>query len=366
MGYRYKKVNNRKILIEGPRLQSQKIKFLRQYLQLVDQNVTFVFLNETWIYEHGSAVRRWVFEGDRRGMPEKVCMNEGKRFTILHAGGKFGFLEGCDLFLDSKVDSRDYHKTMTGDLFKQWTEQQLIPNVKQMSGKVVVIMDNAPYHSVHAEQLPNFSWKKSKLQLWLHQNEIPFDSNLTKKQLYEIIKPNILSRKKYLIDELLSKNGIQVLRLPPYHCQYNPIEMVWGFCKQYDNKHILEQPSGKLKVANLWKKALSKYTPEMWLNSVKHCEQIINEDRVRLMGNESVQDIPPIIISLADSDDESIISFRSESTDDISLEDENLECSEEEDERKIVCKDEQMICLLETTESENQSDVELLTVEFVD
>jgi hypothetical protein len=51
------------------------------------------------------------------------------------------------------------------------------------------------------------------------------------------------------------KQGYEVLRLPPYHCQCNPIEMVWG----YYNKHIRSQPRSKDKVTNLWKTALSNY-----------------------------------------------------------------------------------------------------------
>ncbi|KAJ3660720.1 hypothetical protein Zmor_005156 [Zophobas morio] len=309
MGYNFKKVENRKIIIESPRLQGLKITFLRRYIQLMEEDVTFVYLDETWVYQHGVPVRRWVHESDRRGMPAKIVMNEGRRFTILHAGGKFGFLENCLLFLDSNNDSRDYHKTtMNGQLFRQWVETQLIPSVNFINGKVVIIMDNAPYHSVLAEQLPRLSWIKSKLKFWLAQKKIPFGDNLTKKQLWDIIKPLLPSTRKYEIDELLSKSNIEVLRLPPYHCHYNAIEMVWGFCKPYYNKHILKQSSKKSEIKHLWIEAMSKYTPEMWTSSVIHCENIIKDDWQRMMGNTSVKDIPPVIISLGESDSESDLS----------------------------------------------------------
>ena len=367
MGYKYKKVNNCKIIIESPRLQSLKLKFLRRYLQLAEENVSFVFLDETWLNQNGSPVRRWVLESDRRGMPEKVCMSEGKRFTVLHAGGNFGFLEGCELFLDSNIDSRDYHKTMTGEVFKKWTIEQLIPSVALISGKVVVVMDNAPYHSMHAEDSPKFSWKKAKLEVWVHKNKIPFGNNLTKKQLFEVVKPHLPSCKKYVIDELLSKNGIDVLRLPPYHCQYNPIEMVWGFCKTYFNKHILAQPSTKSKVPDLWHEALSKYTPEMWMNSVNHCERLIRDDWKRLMGNESVRDIPPIIISLADSDEESIASFTSESAIEIVQDnDQNERMDESSEDERMEIFEVQLSNECEVQGSESCRTAEILTVELVD
>jgi transposase len=242
MGYQYKKVNNRKILIESPRLKSLKIKFLRKYLQYKEENALFVFLDETWIYQNGAPIRRWLNENDRRTMPKKITVTEGKRFTVLHAGCKFGFLEGCKFLLNSNIDSADYHKTMNGELFKKWVEEQLVPSLQCFHQKVVVVMDNAPYHSVLVERPPTYSWNKLNLQSWLTERKIPFSMKLTKKELMTIIRSRI-GTKKYQIDELLHTQSVEVLRLPPYNCQYNPIELVWGFCKPYYNKNISSQQS---------------------------------------------------------------------------------------------------------------------------
>ena len=48
-----------------------------------------------------------------------------------------------------------------------------------------------------------------------------------KPELYELIK----SKKQppvYKVDESLKRKGHEVLRLPPYHCEFNPIELIWG------------------------------------------------------------------------------------------------------------------------------------------
>jgi transposase len=34
-------------------------------------------------------------------------------------------------------------------------------------------------------------------------------------------------------DDFLRGKGHDVLHLPPYHCEFNPIEMVWGDVKGY-------------------------------------------------------------------------------------------------------------------------------------
>jgi len=305
MGYKYQFVNGRKILCEQKHVVASKITFLRKFIQLQKspENFTFVYLDETWIYQNGSQVRRWVHEREIKSNPSKI-KPEGKRFTILHAGCNLGFLEGCDLLLDSKNNDRDYHKTMTGDLFQKWVADQLIPALAKVGGKCVVVMDNAPYHSVQVDKPPTFSSTKSKMLEWLISHHVDVQGRNTKKQLWEVIKPLRTDKKRYVTDELLNENGFEVLRLPPYHCQYNPIEMAWGFCKQYYNKHIDSQPSSKDKVANLWRDALSKCTPDMWQNFCKHCEKLISADWTKHMGHLSVENIPPFIISLEESDSE--------------------------------------------------------------
>jgi hypothetical protein len=167
MGFKYKKVNERKILVESKFLISKKICFLKKYLQYLEyDNVHFIYLDETWIYQNGSQVRLWVHDVDKKANPSKIP-TEGKRFTVLHAGHKGGFLEGCSYLLDSNIEHRDYHRTMNGQLFQTWVEQQLIPALDKINTKVVVIMDNAPYHSMVADKLPTLKSTKGQLQEWL-------------------------------------------------------------------------------------------------------------------------------------------------------------------------------------------------------
>jgi transposase len=38
-------------------------------------------------------------------------------------------------------------------------------------------------------------------------------------------------KKKYNIDEIAKASKKTVLRLPPYHCEFNPNELIWGQIK---------------------------------------------------------------------------------------------------------------------------------------
>mgnify|MGYP005985697133 FL=1 len=139
-------------------------------------------------------------------------------------------------------------------------------------------MDNAPYHCIRAEKSPTSSSKKGVLQCWLRKNNILFNDKATKRKLLSTIKPILdHSVKKYVVDELLIANGYSVLRLPPYHCQYNPIELMWGYCKTYYNRRI-NSLSGKDRTSALWSTALNDCDNGMWRNAIKHCEDLIDQD----------------------------------------------------------------------------------------
>ncbi len=41
-------------------------------------------------------------------------------------------------------------------------------------------------------------------------------------------------------DKMVEGTGHKILRLPPYHSHWNPIELVWGITKRYYDSHISE------------------------------------------------------------------------------------------------------------------------------
>jgi hypothetical protein len=80
---------------------------------------------------------------------------------------------------------------------------------------------------------------------------IQFCDTVLKVQLYEIIKAYKPKYKTFLVDEIMAANGHTVLRLPPYHPDLNPIELIWvdvkqwvganNTCRTSDVKHLCEQ-----------------------------------------------------------------------------------------------------------------------------
>ncbi|GJQ65366.1 hypothetical protein Trydic_g7478 [Trypoxylus dichotomus] len=98
----------------------------------------------------------------------------------------------------------------------------------------LIVIDNAPYHPVKAEKIPTTAWKKDALVNWIISKGNITDNSLLKIELSELAK-NYLNNNPifYVIDEVVTEISRIILRLPPYHCNLNPIEMVRAQVKEY-------------------------------------------------------------------------------------------------------------------------------------
>lgn len=94
------------------------------------------------------------------------------------------------------------------------------------------------------------------------------DTSLVKHLLLEKVQEIRHHHDKYLIDEETLKSNKTVLRLPPYHCELNAIEMGWSVVKNHVKKN---NTSFKINdVKQLLIDGIKKVTPDMWANFVSH------------------------------------------------------------------------------------------------
>jgi transposase len=89
---------------------------------------------------------------------------------------------------------------------------------------------NASYHSRQLDKVPTKSSRKTDMLDYMARKGLPIPEKATRPELFIIIKENNIE-KVYCIDDLAAKYGHTVLRLPPYYCVLNPIEVVWSQLK---------------------------------------------------------------------------------------------------------------------------------------
>ena len=302
IGFRYVKTEgNTKLMMERNEIVAWRGRYLRQIRSAREAGKPIVYLDETWVNAHHTVSRKWYDRGQALGaqQPSEAPSGKGQRLIILHAGSKDGFLQNCELVFVGNTKSHDYHDEMNAKHFTEWWTEKLLPN--QPPGAVIV-MDNAPYHTVKtdASRCPTSSSRKAELQEWLTKNDIPWTAQMRKPELLDLVRAN-KPAPVYVCDELAAAQNFQVVRLPPYHCIFNPIEMVWGWVKQEVAKRNKTFKINDVKAHVL--DVFRDVPPQLWPNSCRHCDDKVDETWTADGLQEDM--LEPIIIHLGnDSSDE--------------------------------------------------------------
>lgn len=305
LGFRFKKCQSkRKLLIEQPNIVSWRWRYLNAIKKHRRDQRNIVYLDETYVNSSLNEPACWQ-SNEERGVLSHI--GKGPRLIIVHAGGQAGFIDGALLIFKSKSKTGDYHSDMNFVNFSKWTREKLLPNLPPRS---VIVMDNAAYHSVQEDKKPTMISTKAIMQTWLQRHNVEFDTSLRKCDLLNLIKQHA-TENIYKIDEILKAAGHEVLRLPPYHPDLNPIELVWGDIKGQLAK--IEIDSNLDKKKNTLEQLFAEFSVEKWVNCDKHVQTIENEYCLhdRIVDEE----MDRFIINLQDSDSSSYTDSDDDSSD---------------------------------------------------
>jgi hypothetical protein len=135
-------------------------------------------------------------------------------------------------------DHHDYHGNFTADLFEE-IFKRLCDQLTLMGFPGCDIhMDGASYHVRDSEKPPCKSSKKDVIKKWIEVHKIPIPESmdkdkLTRAELYEVVegakKDLKLQPNSYRIAK--EHGNHRILKTPPYHCELQPIETIWGVGK---------------------------------------------------------------------------------------------------------------------------------------
>ncbi|CAK1594493.1 unnamed protein product [Parnassius mnemosyne] len=202
--------------------------------------------------------------------------------------------------------------------FNKWTKEKLLLNLPPRS---VIVMDNAAYHLVQEGKKPTVTNTEASMQAWPQRHNVEFDSSLRKCDLLKLIKQHG-SENVYKIDEVLKAAGHEVLRLPPYHPDLNPIELVWGDIKGQLSRNELYSNLDKKKIA--LEKLFSKFPVQKWVACDTHVQKFEDEycQHDRILDDA----MDEMIINLQDNSDSSSCTDR----EDGNSSDMNIDINEEE------------------------------------
>lgn len=305
MKIKYVRRNRNSALIERDEIILWRRDYLRDIREYRRGGKKIYYLDETWLNQGHTVSKVWqdltvtnarqaFIEGLSTGL--KPPSGKGCRLIITHIGSDTGFVEGgLSVFQSRKTG--DYHEDMNAGVFEKWFES-ILPRLEPGS---VIVLDNASYHTRRAEPLPTSNWKKADIFNWLTSKNIHCCDKMLKPELVRIARQHKQAHTKFVVDEMAKERGHVILRLPPYHCELNPIELIWAQIKNEVARNNTTFKMADLKI--LFENAVSAVTAVSWSKCVQHV--IKEEDKFWDLDPQIETIIEPLIITLGNDDSES-------------------------------------------------------------
>lgn len=306
MGFEFVKRKRDSLLIDRDDIIAWRHSYLRSIKRHRAANRSIVYTDETWINAGSTTSKSWIdktitsaLDARRKLLTtgNKLPSGKGGRIILVHAGTENGFIPGAQLVYHGKKDG-DYHDEMDGPMYEKYFKEKLLPNIPPNS---VIVLDNATIHSRKTERLPTKNNTKLAIQSWLTSKGVQWDTSMLKTELLKLVESvRPLYEPKFIIDEMAKEYGHEVLRLPPYHCELNPIEETWS---QIKRKVALENNTFNLnRVQELVEASVNDVTPEQWRNYVSHIKSI----EQHMWDTDCLLDVihDSVIINLEDSSDD--------------------------------------------------------------
>lgn len=294
LGFQWRRTgNNRKLLIESSDIREKRISYLRALKRYRQEGRPIIYLDESYVLSSHVSSKTWSDSSDN-GV--RVPISKGERLIIIHAGGEKGFVPEALTMWKASTHTGDYHDNVNADMFMKWIKEKVLPNLEP---RTVLVIDNAPYHNVQIDKAPTSKSRKQEIKDWLSRHNIRFSDDMYVPELNKLVqlhKPRYL---RYAFDEAVQKEGHNVLRLPPYHPDLNPIELIWADVKSYVASRNVSCNISDAKV--LCEERISAMGPEDWARKCNHVKKIEEEYAAR----ESLIDtlVESFVISLdRDSD----------------------------------------------------------------
>lgn len=245
-GVKFGRGKRRNIAHEAPHTVAYRARFLRIFYDNLDTEQKplkpLVFLDESYVNENHVSGCTWfdpdTWVSEYAGKGRRFCIFGAIVFTTVDDALRGAWVEKSLQYwpADRKVPKStgavgdDYHGNIDGERFGAWFSA-LCTTLKRTHGPCEIIMDGASYHKVAVNRAPTKSTNKADMKQWLTESGITFDDRSTRAELLVLINKYKEDTVRYVATDTAKSHGHNVSFLPPYHCELNPIEMIWAAIK---------------------------------------------------------------------------------------------------------------------------------------
>ena len=199
----------------------------------------------------------------------------------------------------------DYHDSIDEESYKCYFEMSICQNILK---HLVIVIDNAPYHTKNMKNYHISKWRKQQFVDWLTEKNITFPDKALRAELWTLVKSEREKFSNKVMETVAKEYGHEILHLPPtshplppHHCELNPIQLAWAAEKNYvagENKDMSLDS-----VEKLFRKKREELPEDFWRKCVEHVKKTEENywESDRIQDNEVEQ----LIIKLKPTDSSS-------------------------------------------------------------
>ncbi|KAJ8707459.1 hypothetical protein PYW08_010711 [Mythimna loreyi] len=177
------------VVIENPKVTYERFTYLKKLEHFRKQGKTIYFIDEVAFDTKGE-----IFTAKQSAAKLEL------QIRLMYAVTKTG------------VQVKQFEIEFTAETFLKFITESLLNHLSEPS---VVVLNNNKYHCQEILALPNEDSLKKEMCDWLEYFDVPYDPEMPKALLFELIqKYTDISKKIYVVDSILKKHGHEVLRLP--------------------------------------------------------------------------------------------------------------------------------------------------------
>ena len=132
----------------------------------------------------------------------------------------------------------DYHGALNAELFEKWFETVCKTATKEFGTVCHILLDNSKNHLRQKNKAPGTNDRKSVLEKWLRTHNIKLPPAVGNKKgpsktaLFALVKKHKAQYVRHYTWDIARKNGKHhILKTPPYHLEFQPIEKIWAVVK---------------------------------------------------------------------------------------------------------------------------------------
>lgn len=271
MGYQWLKCKGhrrRPILAEKPEIMFARSNYLRKIREYRESDHHVFFLLETLVDKNMCLKKCW-----KNNLADNVLLDSSTyRLLMVYAsagifcnGKKLIYKVGTTRSNDCNVNCAEFEKCYT---------DTLIPNIPPNS---VIIIDSVPYQNSQKPEIPSKSSSKVEMVDWLSKHSVEASITMRKDELFKLIELRNLKRYTSKIGEIMKAYEHEVLQLPPYMCDLNPIEVAWAKIKDIVKQHKIHSDLTLEQMRKLMEMSIVKITEKDWTDCDEHvvaCEEL--------------------------------------------------------------------------------------------